>query len=232
MVVALEKTKVTIKLNPESDPAYLPLKNEIEELHKSTAEMIVVDQQGIEGITNNVNLGSKIKARVEVLKKPWKAPALEAGRTIDAAFNALTKPIDEARTIAEKKVTDCRKVLRAEAERIEAENRRKEAERILLIAEDTDFETGEMPIIAAVEHAPVPIVADKTTTDFGSSRGVMEPKFRVVDFSKVPDSLKVLDEKSEIAKAECKVNAQLKAGVREIPGLEIWLEEATRFRSR
>ena len=224
MTIELEKTKILIKLNPAGDPTYLPLKAEIERLCQSITGMTVNSQRTIDLITQDVNLGAKIRSEVEALRKRWKAPALDAGRIIDKAFNELLNPLDNAKAIAERKVTQCRQQLRAEQARIEAENRRLEAERQAAILEAIDIDTGEITrVIPPAVVLPTIPIAEKTVTVMGSQKAEMAPKYRLVDIALVPTSLLMLDEQ--------KIKAQLKAGVREISGLEIWVEEETRFRT-
>jgi len=221
---ALEKTRVLVRIDPTGDPDYMRLKAEVDGLCRNITDMEVHDQEEIEHITRDVNLGIKVRNEVEALRKVWKKPALTAGRRIDAGFDLLLKPLDEIKKVAGQKVTICKQEMRAEQARIEAENRRLEAERQAAILETVDFETGEIPDIPLVVTTPTPIVRDKTVTELGSERTEMEPRYRLVDITKVPTGLLMLDEKQ--------VKAQLKAGVRDIPGLEIWEEEVTKFRAR
>lgn len=244
MITDLSTTKLS--LNPVADPDYLTLKSEVEALCRNIDGMVVDSPEAVSRITADVNLGQKVANSVEKLRKLYKDPIVQVGKEIDSAFKVLSDPIEKSRTGASSKIqqynAEQRRLAdekaraeqaRAEAQRrIDEENakRIREAEEagIRTVDEDGVIEE-EFPVelvapIPEVKIATPPPPIVKTITDTGSSQEKMIPKFKVADITKVPTNLLLVNEKA--------ITAMLKAGVRQISGLEIWEEPEIKFWSK
>ena len=96
--------------------------------------------------------------------------------------------------------------------------------------QQVDEETGEVTGPDLIEASPKPVfvaplpVVTKVMTDQGSSDVKMVPKFLLTDIAKVPTYLLALNEGA--------VKSLLKAGVRQIDGLDIWEEPDVSWRSK
>ncbi len=235
-------TTVSINVNPTIDPAYEAVKKEIELYAQCVENAVINTPEAVQKITADVNLGAKLDKQIEQLRLSYKADITKYGKQIDAAFKPLSEPIAEARKVAAQKIKGFNDKKREEQRLIDEENARiaREAaelqalideENAKLAAERTiDEETGEIQGETLIPDEPKPAyipdapVIEKATTDFGSANEKMVGKYKLVDIKKVPANLILLNEKA--------VNAMLKAGVREIEGLEIWEEPEVSFRSK
>ena len=164
----------------------------------------------------------KAHKRIEALKKRWLDPLNQQVKLIRGDFDAMAAPAAEAETILRNKVRrydDEKEAARKrEEERIQrlAEKRQ---ERAIAKAEARGEEPPEMNI-------PMPIVpvAPKTTrTEAGSVTMRKVWKWRVTDETQIPREYFVLDEK--------KLNGVVAAGLRTIPGVEIYEDKQVQVRS-
>ncbi|RTL07342.1 hypothetical protein EKK58_02185 [Candidatus Dependentiae bacterium] len=151
---------------------------------------------------------------VESERKRITQPQNEALKATNAMFKKLADPLDSALSVIKGKILkykmDEDRRAREELERQKEEQRAKIAAAAL---------AGQPAIIEAVENlaaiAPVPTTAARG--GFGSVSTMKRWTFEVVDISKVPGELMVLD--------SVKVNAWIKSGIKEIPGLKIFQVE-------
>jgi len=248
-IESIEKTKALVKINPLADPAYEALKVEITKICEGIVSRELHSQDDVRNVTEDVNLAQQIAKQCESLRKEYKDPLVQHGKTIDAAFKALTNPIENARNAASNNIGDYNRQQREKQRLIDEENARlareqaemqrmidEENERLRREAEESGSRTvdeeGTITEQAPIEYIqpepepeyipPEPIVS-RALTGTGSATEKMVPHFRLFDIKQVPSNLVLLNEKA--------VNAMLKAGIREIEGLEIWEEPEVKFRS-
>lgn len=126
-------------------------------------------------------------------------PLLESKRRIDAMFTGTTTPLKQAEGVIREKLAGAARL------RLAAETAAR------LAAETAAAEGRHADVIDALASAP-----DAVSTSGSSARVVK--KWRVVDFARVPDEYKLVD--------ECAVGAT--KGAKEIPGIEWYDDVAVR----
>lgn len=160
-----------------------------------------------------------------------KRPHLDAGRAVDAFFkHTIADPLDSAARTLTDRLTIYQRA-KADAERRvreDAEARaREEAARLAASMTDADHASLDRAI-AAEETArqagsaaiAKPAELSRTRGDFGAVASLRTRwTFAVTDLAVVPREYLSLD--------TAKVNAAIKAGVREAPGLRIFQEQST-----
>lgn len=182
-----------------------------------------------------------------------KQPHLDAGRAIDAWFKRLTDALDggrralldrltayqrakaeAARAKAEAEERARREAERIERERVEAELRaameaeraaKSEGEKAAALQRAIDAEARAAERKAEAEKAAAiaaakPAELSRTRGDYGAVASIRARwTYEVVDLAKVP--------REYLALNPTKVNAAIKAGLRECPGLRIFQEQTT-----
>jgi hypothetical protein len=137
---------------------------------------------------------------IEAKRLEFTKPLNQSLRAINATFKKVKEPLVEARNLLTGKVITWKT---AERERLEAEEARRRK-----IQEAHEKKGHEVK---------APVVLDRPDNQIGSTRTRKVWTFEVVDFSKVPDSYKTISSPS--------IMAQVRSGVREIPGLKIYQKE-------
>lgn len=222
--VLLETSVLRVKVNAvaladgslaKSDTSKQPLKQRMEEMViKSDEEEKIFTETGV--------IVARLKKSLEAERKSKVEPHNKIVDEINAFYKKYSGPLDELKSIAERKIMDWRKEKARKAreaqERLDkamAEKRSKELE-----------EAAKQGSVAApafalqVSVAPPP--ANTTKSDTGSAIGRTVWTWKVTDESKIADEYWILDEK--------KINALVKSGVREIAGIQITEEQAVSFR--
>jgi hypothetical protein len=108
--------------------------------------------------------------------------------------------------------------------------RKLDAEAAKLAAEQGKEPPKVAPIIPVVVQTPV--TETKIKTDFGSTNLVREWTWEIEDFRKLPDAC--LEARKEQIKSACApwLNAQIKAGVREISGAKVFEVDIIKTRAK
>lgn len=169
---------------------------------RANAFQVVSDEQ-MEKATNVISWCRAKLKKVEERRKFFTGPLNDHIKSINAFFRQWTGPLEEAEQIVDRKVRAYREELRkkAEAEQRAAEQAaRKKAEK-----------KGIDPDAVVVEEAPAPA----KRTDFGTFKQVAD--FEVQDLNQIPRSYLMADEK--------KIRQAVKEGIREIPGVRIFMRE-------
>lgn len=144
---------------------------------------------------------------------------------INNRFKNMIDPISKAKKTIDKKMVDWKV---AEDERLRKEAialRQKEVEEAKAKAEalavEGDLDGADSVMATAEKTEKAPVVAETISSVTGAAGGSASTrdvwKFRIVDQSKIPAEYFILDEK--------KISGVVRAGVREIPGLEIYAEQ-------
>ncbi len=191
---------------------------EIEE----TANSLVVDEAGSVTATEILGQIASIKKRAEEVRKTLVKPLQDKVNEINARFKEALQPVVNADAVLRAKLQAFRE--KQERERREAEERlRKLMEKEQKKAEKKAEKKGEAP----PPPPPMPVLPEPPRaikTEAGTVFTKKVLKWRVVDFAKVPDEYKMIDDKA--------VNTAIKYGTREIPGLEIYEVEELVVRGR
>jgi len=209
-----------VSLPPAQDSKVQALKTEAESLKAWAIKAVISSNDDLPPATKDLSLIANLKKSLNERKAVYIKPAKDHIATINAAFQAIMAPLEDADKILRTKILAYRE-----------EQRRREAaaarlEKMKAEAAELEAElTGSPPPVAipettapAVEAAP-----DKVTTDVGSLGSYTVKTWELVDFAQVPDWYKKLD--------EGKVTKTIKAGG-SIPGIRIIEKETLRVNAR
>lgn len=211
----LDSTAV-VQVKPDLDPAYIALVKQTQDLRAYAMAMQVDSPEGVKKATEDLSLISSVKRALEDCRKRYTTPLDEYKRTIQDTFKAVSTPLDEAdaNLRSKLKVYDKKQeAIKAEAARIDA--LRKAADDAAAKLAET---TGEA-VTPQPAPAPLPTAqpVEKVFTDVGNLNMRTVKKWKLVDFSKVPDKYKQLN--------ETLISKVVKAGEPDIPGIEIYPEK-------
>lgn len=200
-----------------------------------------VDQQ-----KSAVEIVREIKAitkAVEVARKEVKAPFLELGKQIDAAAEMFSAPlVEESKRIEgllysfQKKLDDEARKIREEAERKQREEQAKiEKERQEALSKAKTEEDRIRAEQNAVEKERIAAVSQlqKTVSAPVAAKPTGLAKKRTPHFE-IVDKFELLKARPDLVTLEVKtreLNSEILAGMKECPGLKIWIEESTTVRS-
>ena len=185
------------------------------------AEAFVIDNQ--QKLTQSADILARIKLAGKELEKERKflvQPLTEHTRNINEKFKTISEPLAEARDIITGKVISYNRKLEEEAAKEQARLRREETlrqkkldeEKVKLEANGIKLNLPKTPPAEPIVVAP----PEKTTAGIYSKMTIKKvPAFKLVDFSKVPDKYKKIN---EIA-----INQAARDGVKNIAGME-WYE--------
>lgn len=211
----MENTAV-VQIKPDLDPTFQALLQQTNDLQAYALSTQVDSPEGVRKATEDLSLISSLKRALESLRKSYTSPLDEFKRSILELFKVISGPLEEADAALRSKVKAYNKHqedIRIEAARIEA-LRVEASERAARLAEDT----GE-PLPVELSLAPLPTAqsAESVETEAGSLNMRIVRKWRLVDFEKVPDKYKQLN--------EALITKVVKAGEPDIPGLELYTEK-------
>lgn len=206
--------KALISINPESDVTILSLLAQANRLRDYAIARVIATDDDMSMAVNDLSIIANVKKALTAKKSEYYKPIKVHLDAVTAMFGTLLTPIEDADRITRDKWTAYRnEQVRKKAE-AEAINRAKEE----LAKREAVLNHGEITVDLTPVEAPMPIV--RVQTDMGSAGVVRTRKYRVIDFAKLPDQYKI--ENSVLLK---KV---VKAGIPEIPGVEIYIEEGLR----
>jgi len=176
------------------------LMSKAEVIVREAKEMAVQDKGSLTAAVDFLGKIATAKKEVDSRRRFFVDPLNQQVKSINDLFRGYSDPLGEADKIVRSKVL----VYQTEEARRVAEEQQKVLEEAKAQAE---------------EFAPIPISIveepEKTVrAGAGSATTRQVWTFRIVDPSKVPNEYKVIDEK--------KIAAVVKAGVRHIPGVEIY----------
>ena len=170
-----------------------------------------------------VVMAGQAKAMFKAIEKKRKEVIAPASEFV-AAVNQLVKPLTGILTGIETGLKQ--RITRYDQEqtlkRLEAQRKANEdADRLQKEIDAAAKESGETPAIVVQSVAlDVPKI---TRTSSGSSSQRTTWAFEVEDFAALPDKFKQIDRVA--------LNAEVKAGIRQIPGVRIYQEQSTQIRS-
>jgi hypothetical protein len=168
-----------------------------------------------EDVAKASRYGVEISARIKTIEDKRVSitkPINDGLKAVNDTFKTLSNPLVAMKT---KLANDIAKWQRDERERIAKEEERRN--KIAQAAEEKRKEKDPENFRPAEE-----IQIARPNANIGSSSVSMVWTYEVEDFSKVPDEYKSLEAP--------RVNAQIRAGAREIPGLKIYQKEQVAFR--
>jgi hypothetical protein len=208
----------TIAVKPEQDPRVLALAEEANSLLKYATTRTVASNEDLTPATEDLSIIAKVKKALNEAKSTYVKPIRGYLDEVNAAFNLIMKPLEEADKITRQKIMAYRQeVQRREAEAAEI-NRQKEE----LARREAAFSgTGEVTIDTTPVEAPA--LGKHVCAGGGTLLVAKSTTWELVDFAQVPDQYKMLD--------TGKINKVVKAGGT-IPGIKVIETESLRVRPR
>lgn len=199
----------------EEDPFLIPLdaaesalqvKKTIRDMLAFTEQLVVNTETAYKKITSLYAQAREWKKCLESKRKELVDPFRKQMAAINDKAKELTDPLDQVISLANAKVNGYQAFLQ-DLKRQEEENLRSAAS--LFDAEDEVY----IAPLEKVLRGDGAVTVTKT-----------EKRFKVLDLTKVPLKYLMVNEKA--------VEQDLKLGINEIPGLEIWEETTTQLRVR
>ena len=180
------------------------IEKEINPIIKKAETIVIQNVDDVEEASTFLRKLKDAEIIVEDKRLEFTKPLNQSLKNINETFKEMKEPLIKARGILSAKILDWKA----------AEKRRRddEEERVRkLIEEKTQLEEDEVEEVIA---ATVP----KIENTIGNVKAVKRWVFEITDFSKVPDMYKTLNIVA--------VNGAIRAGARDIPGLEITQKES------
>jgi len=204
-----------VRIEPGKDLKVQQLLGEIMRIKEWADKLVVASEDDAKLATSDLSIMGKLKKAVEEKRQEYVGPLNAHVDAVNGAFKLLTGPLAQADKTARDKVT---------AYKVEQDRRRQEAEEvnrqaIELARKQAALNHGEFTV--DVTPVKIPEAPRLTRTEVGTSGLVKTRKYRVVDFAKLPDQYKI--ENSLL------LNKVVRAGIPEIPGVEIYIEESLRI---
>jgi hypothetical protein len=182
-------------------------KKEIQTLEKQVSPLAqeagnyIIDS--IEAIDNASLFLRKVKEaenNLEAKRLEFTAPLNQSLKAINETFRQLKSPLTQARELLTGRILSWK---RLETERLAKEEARRRA------IQEAHEKAGH--------QVNAPVVLERPETKIGNTQTRKVWTFRVIDFSKIPDEYKLINQVT--------VNQAIRDGAREIGGLEIYQEE-------
>jgi len=206
-----------IAIHPEIQEEIISLRAEGERLYAYTQGFVVAGLGDAKRAVEDLSLISNLKKALEERRKEYTQPLNAHLKEINEAFKGMVTPIELADATLRGKVG----AYNREQERLrqEAERARALREEALTIEAKLTQQTGEIfpetaPAVVMPEFHP----ATKVFTDVGYLNTRKVRKYRVINFSLLPDEYKLED--------SVKLGKVVRAGINSIPGVEIYEEDS------
>lgn len=195
----------------------LELSTEVSVLENRAASLAVADEASLNQANSWLVDIKRLKDAVEAKRTFFTKPLNDHLRTINAFFKTFSEPLVRADAILRDSVLKYRReqdAIRREEEarlRAEAEERQREA-----------IKQAQESGVPIPPPTPLPVIPQQQskTMDVGDGKVIAKKAwtFRIVHAGEVPREYLSIDEK--------KIRAVIKAGIRNIPGVEIYEEES------
>lgn len=183
------------------------LNNQVAVIEEETSPLLAeVDAYSIESSSDVENVSVFLKKvsdaikNVEAKRLEFTKPLNQSLKAINSTFKELKRPLEEAKGVLSTKILDWRAI---ESKRVEKEEARRRK------IQEAHKKQGH--------EVKAPVVMAKPEKTIGNTQVRKVWRSKVVDFSKVPDEYKAID--------QVKVNQAVRSGEREISGIEIYQEE-------
>ncbi len=206
-----------LAVTPGQDLKVQELLTEVMKAKEYADKRVIESDRDAKDATNDLSMMAQLKKAIEEKRKEYLGPVQQKVKEFNEAFKLLTDPLLDADRTTRSKVLSYHQ---------EIDRKRKEAEAIaqekaMLEAREAALEGREVQAISLPpEQSASP---NHVRAEAGMAGKAVNWKFRVVDFSLVPEKYKVLD--------YVHVGKLVRAGEREIPGLEIYPEQSLRVTS-
>ena len=211
-------TTAIVKVKPQTDEAVIALHEQSLKLEQYAVALIIASDGDVKSATNDLSIISGLKKAIEDKRKEYTQPINDHLKAVNEAFKTFTDPLNNADKVTRQKILDYRQ----EQERIRQEQERINQLRLEAARAEMELKGELTESVDLIEMQPGQ--PNHYRTDSGTLGTMKVRKYRVVDFAKLPDQYKI--ENSAL------LNKVVKAGIPEIPGVEIYTEETLRVNTR
>ena len=218
----------TLQINPTLDPKVIAFQEEVRSICAFMEKAVVSSREDAARITEDLAIVSTLTKTIDAKRREFTDPLRRHERAINDLFATLTGPLAEAYKAGKRKIIEYnqdQERIRQEAE-LKARAAAAASAALTPAVPQLDSATGE--ITNAPSPLPAPVLPDEpqrtVRTELGTASQRMIPKYRVINFADLPDEYKV--ENTAL------LNSAVKAGIRAIRGVEIWLEPDIRITRR
>lgn len=182
------------------------LKEKLREIVETTRNLEVTTEDHFHKVTTLYSESKDWEKRIEFLRKQANGPDQDRINARNDKAKELLNPLRTIQSLAKSKCDQYQHLL--EARKQEAESKAQQAVELLGLEEPV-----YVPALEKSQRGDGAIMYKRTVR-----------KFRIVDAEKIPREYLLVDEE--------KVNKMIKAGIAQIPGLEIYEENVTQLRAR
>jgi len=210
MIETKEQTMALVRL--ESDSAVMSFWNQANGLREYAEKLVIRTAEDLTPVTNDLSVISQLKKALEEKRKEYVVPLQGQVKDFNDAFKTLMEPIEIADKTTRAKILEFQvkqQVIRQEQERIN--QMRMDAARAEM--ELKGELTESVDLVEVVAEAPT-----RVSTDMGTIGQRDNWKWKVVNFTLVPDEYKMINP------AVVTPAAKSYKDTRTIPGIEIYNE--------
>ena len=218
----------TLQINPTLDPKVIAFQEEVRSICAFMEKAVVSSREDAARITEDLAIVSTLTKTIDAKRREFTDPLRRHQSAINDLFATLTGPLAEAYKAGKRKIIEYnqdQERIRQEAE-LKARAAAAASAALAPAVRQVDSATGE--VTNAPPLLPAPVLPDEpqrtVRTELGTASQRMIPKYRVINFADLPDDYKV--ENTAL------LNSTVKAGIRAIRGVEIWLEPDIRITRR
>ncbi len=210
----LNPSTAIINISPESDLVILSLLAHANALRDIAEARVIANDTDLESAVNDLSIIANVKKSLIAKKAEYYKPIKAHLDAITAMFGTLLTPIEDADRITRAKYTAYTDEQKRRAREAEEINRQKQE----LARREAELNEGIITVDTASVEVPMPV--NKVRTDMGTAQTIKVRKYRVINFALLPDQYKI--ENSAL------LNKVVKAGIPEIDGVEIYIDEGLR----
>lgn len=206
---------MTVEILNEENPFLVPLDTEeykveiqtiIKDMRLFTENLVVNSEASYRKMTSIYAQAREWKKSIDAKRKSLTEPLRKQASIINDKAKELTDPLDNVINMANAKANGYLRMLE--------EIKRQEDEKLREAA----------ALFDSAEELYIPPMEKIIRGDGAVTVTKIEKRFKVLDITKVPTKYLVVDEDA--------IKKDLKLGIQEIPGLEIWEETTTQLRIR
>ncbi len=207
----VETNIAIIKVEPGRDKAVVALLAEVNKLIACAESKVITDDLSVRSATEDLSRIAKLKKAIEDKRREYVNPINEHLKVVNEAFKTVTNPLEQADKIIRAKILAYRQEQERKAREVEEINRLR-----LEAAQKEMALKGELTESVNLVETPLAPPAH-VRTEAGDLGTTKIKKWRLFDFSKVPDQYKQLN--------EVLIGKMVRAGIPGgIPGIEIYEE--------
>jgi len=212
-------SQALVNIKPSVDPFVYALRDKVLAFGNYALSLSIVSIENARSATEDLAISGSLKKALEEKRKEYTAPLNEHIKAINTAFKTISDPLEVADRLLRDKVIAWQKV--------QEDIKRKAQELTALEAAAAVKRQEILESTGEIVEAPkvVAIFVPETDTSrvhagLATAGAITNWKWIEVNFAEVPNEYKMLD--------ASKITKVVRAGVRSIPGLEIYPEKGLR----